>query len=163
MLYLHLATCNLNTMKTRFLHFADCHLGYRQYNNKERYNDFARGYISVIDKAIEEQVDFVILAGDLFEKRAIDALTLNQAMIGLEKLKRAKIPCIAVEGNHELAYHDEYVGWMQFLAQRELLILLDSTFKEGVPELIPYKNRRGSYIDLDQIPGAHTQVSGVRV
>ncbi|MEM7537846.1 MAG: exonuclease SbcCD subunit D [Chloroflexota bacterium] len=150
-------------MKTRFLHFADCHLGYRQYNNKERYNDFARGFFSVVDQAIQEQVDFVILAGDLFEKRAIDAMTLNQAMRGLENLRKANIPCIAVEGNHELAYQDEYMGWMKFLEQRELLILLDPRFSEGVPQLAPYKNRRGSYIDLDQISWAHTQVPGVRV
>ena len=51
-------------MKARFLHFADCHIGYRQYNNRERFNDFGRAFISVIDVAVAEKVDFVILAGD---------------------------------------------------------------------------------------------------
>ncbi len=86
-------------MKARFLHFADTHLGYRQYNNLDRYDDFARAFLAVIDVAIAEKVDFVVLAGDLFEKRSIEALTLNQAMIGLERLKAANIPCVAVEGN----------------------------------------------------------------
>ena len=63
-------------MRAKFLHIADCHLGYRQYNLAERYNDFGRAFHRMIDIAIAEKVDFVLLAGDLFHKRAIDALTL---------------------------------------------------------------------------------------
>ena len=82
-------------------------------------------FLAVVDAAIKEKVDFVILAGDLFEKRSIDALTLNQAMRGLERLRDANIPCIAVEGNHEHAYYGETLGWMRFLAVRDLMVLLD--------------------------------------
>lgn len=138
-------------MRFRFLHFADCHLGYWQYNRKERFNDFGRAYLGVIKAAIDEQVDFVLLAGDLFQKRAIDALTLNQAIVGLERLKAAKIPCIAVEGNHEAAYYHEQVGWLQFLALRNLLILLNPEFEGGQARLTPYANRKGSYVDI--LPG----------
>ena len=84
-------------MKTRFLHCADIHLGYQQYNDKERFNDFGRALFAIVDKAlgkptafdpsIQGKVDFVILAGDLFQKRAIDALTLNQAIRALERLR----------------------------------------------------------------------------
>jgi len=141
-------------MQARFLHMADCHLGYRQYNNTERYNDFARAFLNVIDAAITEQVDFVILAGDLFQKRSIQALTLNQAIRGLEKLQAANIPCIAVEGNHELAYQNETIGWMEFLATRGLLTLLNAIYEDGVAQLVrcgeQYK-RGNSYID--PVPG----------
>jgi DNA repair protein SbcD/Mre11 len=145
-------------MKARFLHFADCHLGYWQYNNRERYNDFGRAFMHVIETACREKVDFVLLAGDLFHKRSIEALTLNQAMSGLEQLKAAGIPCIAVEGNHELAYHDERLGWVAMLAMRQLLILLNPEFVEGEPRLRAYANRRGSYID--PLPGL--RVHGLR-
>lgn len=140
----------------RFLHCADIHLGYQQYNHKERFNDFGRAFYAVLDQAIEQKVDFVILAGDLFHKRAIDALSLNQAMRGLERLKAAGIPCIAVEGNHERAYVEETIGWMKFLALQELLILLDAEFVDHKPVLRSWdaKKRQGSYIDL---------ASGVRV
>ncbi len=111
-------------MKTRFLHCADIHLGYKQYNSPERGNDFARAFFSIVDAAIAERVDFVILAGDLFHKRAIDALTLNQAVAALERLDAANIPCIAIEGNHERSHYEDYLGWMDFLAIRRLLILL---------------------------------------
>ena len=136
-------------MQARFLHCADIHLGYQQYNQKERGNDFARAFLAVMDAAIAEQVDFVVLAGDLFQKRAIDALTLNQAVVGLERLQRAGIPCLAVEGNHERAYYDNQIGWMEFLAQRRLLLLLNAPFQEGKAQLAPYteRTRAGAYHD----------------
>jgi len=145
-------------MQARFLHLADCHLGKLQYNNKERYNDFGRAFVHIIEAAIQAQVDFVVLAGDLFEKRALDARTLNQAMHGLEKLKARGIPCLAVEGNHERAYFTEQVGWLEFLAVRELLILLDAPFVNGEVQLSPYANRRGSYYE----PVAGVRVHGLR-
>lgn len=146
-------------MKARFLHIADCHLGYWQYNSRDRYNDYYAAFLDVIEIAKREQVDFVILAGDLFHKRSIEALTLNQAMAGLERLKLAGIPCIAVEGNHELVYHDERVSWVQMLAMRQLLTLLHPpAFKEGEPLLTPYHNRVGSYVD--PVPGL--RVHGLR-
>lgn len=145
-------------MRAKFLHFSDCHLGYQQYGSKHRFNDFSRAFMSIINTAIAEKVDFVVLAGDLFQKRAIDALTLNSAMLGLEKLARAQIPCIAVEGNHELAYYNEAIGWLRFLAERDLLILLHPTFNSGKPELQPYTRRQGAY--FDPVPGL--RVYGLR-
>lgn len=145
-------------MQARFLHLADCHLGKWQYNNRDRYNDFGRAFHYIADEAIRAQVDFVVLAGDLFEKRSIDALTLNQAMRGLEKLKKRDIPCIAVEGNHERVFFSEQVGWLKFLALQDLLILLDAPFENGVAKLVPYTNRSGSYVN--PMPGL--RVHGLR-
>ena len=129
------------------MHIADIHLGYWQYHLKERYNDFARAFIVAMDIAINEQVDFVLLAGDLFDRRSIDALTLNQAIHGLRKLQRAGIPCLAVEGNHELAYHRDSLGWMDFLALQDYLVLLNPKFDEGEILLQPYSNHAGAYIE----------------
>jgi DNA repair exonuclease SbcCD nuclease subunit len=137
---------------------ADCHLGYRQYNLKERFNDFGRAFHHVIDVAIAEKVDFVLLAGDLFHKRAIDALTLNHAVAALERLKSARIPCIAVEGNHEHAYYEDFIGWMEFLNLRQYIILLDAEFTEGKPALKGYARPKGSY--YDPVPGL--RVHGLR-
>jgi exonuclease SbcD len=145
-------------MRARFIHMADCHLGYRQYNLKERFNDFGRAFHHVIDVAIAEKVDFVLLAGDLFHKRAIDALTLNHAVSALERLKSARIPCIAVEGNHEHAYYEDFIGWMEFLNLRQYIILLDAQFSEGKPALRSYTRPRGSY--YDPVPGL--RVHGLR-
>jgi DNA repair exonuclease SbcCD nuclease subunit len=103
-------------------------------------------------------VDFVLLAGDLFHKRAIDAMTLNHAVSALERLRTAQIPCVAIQGNHEHAYYDDVIGWMEFLNIRQYLCLLDARFTEGKPELRPYKRPYGSYVD--PIPGI--RVHGLR-
>ncbi len=145
-------------MKTTFLHVADCHLGKWQYNLRERFNDFGRAFHHIVDEAIAAHVDFVVLSGDLFEKRAIDALTLNQAMRALDKLHGKGIPCLAIEGNHERPYYSERVGWMEFLAVRDLMILLTPTFENGEAQIKPYKNRAGSY--YDPVPGV--RVHGLR-
>ena len=145
-------------MQAKFLHIADCHLGYFQYRSRDRFNDFAKALHAAIKFAIAERVDFVILAGDLFEKRSIDALTLNQAISALEMLKQAGIPCLAVEGNHEHHYYLETLGWMQFLAIRDLITLLDAQFVEGAPQVRPHANRRGTYVE----PKSGLRVYGLR-
>lgn len=142
-------------MRATFLHMADCHLGYRQYNSRERQNDFTRAYLDIIRAAIARKVDFVLLAGDLFEKRAIDPLTLVHAINGLERLKQAGIPCLAVEGNHERTYYRHSIGWMNFLAEQQLLTLLDPKHDGS---LLPYENRKGAYIE--PVPGL--RVYGMR-
>ena len=145
-------------MRATFLHMADCHLGYRQYNSRERQNDFTRAYLDIIRAAIERKVDFVLLAGDLFEKRAIDPVTLDHAIVGLERLREAGIPCLAVEGNHELAHYRDSIGWVRFLAERELLTLLNPQ-RDGERVTLPrYENREGAYVE--PVPGL--RVYGMR-
>ena len=145
-------------MRATFLHMADCHLGYRQYNSRERQNDFTRAYLDIIGAAIDGKVDFVLLAGDLFEKRAIDPVTLDHAITGLERLREAGIPCLAVEGNHELAHYRDSIGWVRFLAERELLTLLNPQ-RDGERVTLPrYENREGAYVE--PVPGL--RVYGMR-
>ena len=51
----------------KFAHLADTHLGYRQFGLLEREKDFYEVFDKIIDKIIEEKVDFVIHSGDLFD------------------------------------------------------------------------------------------------
>jgi DNA repair protein SbcD/Mre11 len=56
-------------MTIRFIHTADIHLGktYRtSAGETERCDDFFRALDSIVSYAITEQVDFVLIAGDLF-------------------------------------------------------------------------------------------------
>lgn len=53
----------------KFIHSADIHLGktYRTATDKaERYEDFFHALGGIVTNAIVEQVDFVLIAGDLF-------------------------------------------------------------------------------------------------
>ncbi len=137
-------------MRAQFIHLADIHLGYDQYNSKERYNDFAKAFQSILQDAIRRKVDAVLIAGDLFNKRAIDALTLTQAFLSLQELKDAGIPVIAIEGNHDRSYYRDGMSWLQFLALQKMLCLLNPIVREGEPVLAPWNPQtlRGAYIDL---------------
>ncbi len=90
-----------NIMK--FAHLADTHLGYRQFGLIERERDFYEVFGKVIDKIIEEKVDFVIHSGDLFENPKPSPMALLEFQKGLLKLKGAGIPMYAIAGNHDSA------------------------------------------------------------
>ena len=85
----------------KFAHLADTHLGYRQYGLVEREKDFYEVFDKVIDKIIEEKVDFVIHSGDLFESSRPSPMALFSFQKGLLKLKGAGIPIYAIAGNHD--------------------------------------------------------------
>jgi DNA repair exonuclease SbcCD nuclease subunit len=137
-------------MQASFMHLADTHLGYEQYGVRERFNDFSRAFWDIMDDAVRREVDFVVIAGDLFNKRAIDALTLIHAIEGLKKLKEKGIPVVAIEGNHDRSYYREGVSWLQFLCHQEYLMLLAPTMRDGAPVLSHWnrQNMLGSHVDL---------------
>ena len=147
-------------MTIRFLHSADIHLGYQQYNSKERYNDFARAFEQMVDDALARHVDFVLVAGDLFHKRVIGPRTLLQATRTLGRLRSRGIPVIAIEGNHDRSFQREAFSWLDYLAEEGLLILLDATIRAGEPLLPPWgeEDQFGAYVDL---PGG-VRVMGVK-
>ena len=85
----------------KFAHFADTHLGYRQFGLFEREKDFYEVFERIIDKIIEEKVDFVIHSGDLFDNARPSPLALFTVQKALIKLKNANIPIFAIAGNHD--------------------------------------------------------------
>jgi DNA repair exonuclease SbcCD nuclease subunit len=138
-------------MRFEFVHAADIHLGNEQYNLDQRFDDFAKAYFAMVDYAIDHRVDFVLIAGDLFHQARTDARTLNQAVVGLERLHGAGIPVIAIEGNHDVQHYYKNLSWMEFLVSRGLLMLLDKERAEsGLIRLVPYDREReaGSWIDV---------------
>src|SRR6478609_4136923 len=137
-------------MRASFIHLADTHLGYEQYGVRERFNDFSRAFWDIMDEAANRDVDFVVIAGDLFNKRAIDAMTLIHAIEGLKKLKEAGIPVIAIEGNHDRSYYRDGTSWLQFLCYQGYLVLLHPRMEDGIPLLEPWDQQSmlGAYFDL---------------
>lgn len=147
-------------MRASFIHIADTHLGYEQYGVHERFNDFSRAFWDIIDDAIERRVDFMVIAGDLFNKRAIDAMTLIHAIEGLKKLKDNNIPVIAIEGNHDRSYYRDGTSWLQFLCYQGYIAMLAPNMQDGAPILAPWQadTMRGSHVDLI---GGHLRVYGL--
>src|SRR6266702_1798737 len=126
-------------MRASFIHIADTHLGYEQYGVRERFNDFSRAFWDIMTEAVQRQVNFVVIAGDLFNKRAIDAQTLIHAIEGLKRLKDNNIPVIAIEGNHDRSYYRDGTSWLQFLCYQGYLTLLAPVMSEGAPVLSPWQ------------------------
>ena len=96
-----------NIMK--FAHLADTHLGYRQFGLIEREKDFYEVFEKVIDKIIEEKVDFVIHSGDLFETARPSPIALLTFQKGLLKLKGSGIPMYAIAGNHDIVIRNDSI------------------------------------------------------
>jgi len=105
----------------RILHTADTHIGVRQYGLEERRADFSRAFQQVIEIAMEERVDAVVHAGDLFEDRYPSAEDLHETLQALSKLKEAGIPFLGVVGNHE---QRRGVQWLDLFAQLQLAVHL---------------------------------------
>lgn len=137
-------------MRATFVHTADNHLGYEQYGSRERFDDFAKAFWHVVDDAIARQADFFVISGDLFNKRAIDALTLVQARMGLQRLADAGIPAIGIEGNHDRSYYRDGFSWLQFLSYLGVLKLLSPVMRDGQPELSEWSQDtlQGLYVPL---------------
>jgi DNA repair protein SbcD/Mre11 len=90
-----------------FIHTADLHLGAMQYGLEERRNDFSTAFAHVVDAAIKLEVDFLIIAGDLFDNPRPSSATLTDVITELNRLKKHKIPVLAVNGSHDTAQSAE--------------------------------------------------------
>lgn len=133
----------------RFLHLADVHLGHNQYDCPERTKDFYLAFRDALEKyAIAPHVDFVLIAGDLFEQRQILPPVLNQAQLCLDRLKEAEIPVFAIEGNHDYEPYGSSTSWLRYLSQWGKLILLKPETEDRLDPWDPAA-KTGSYIDLD--------------
>ena len=143
-------------MQIRFVHFADVHLGFRQYGLAERAEDFTRAFGSVITYCRSVRPDFVILAGDLFDSKSIDPRTYADADVGLAALAQDGIPVVAVEGNHERWFRRGERSWLWQLSRSNRLRLLQQMDPEheGL-EWRPWTVERGH--------GAYTDIGPVRI
>lgn len=102
---------------TRVIHTGDTHLGYRQYHMPERRDDFLAAFQRVVRDAIEEDVDAVVHAGDLFHDRRPDLTDLLGTISTLRDLRAADIPFLAIVGNHE---HKRDRQWLELFETLDL-------------------------------------------
>ncbi|MFB6082673.1 MAG: DNA double-strand break repair protein Mre11 [Halorientalis sp.] len=86
---------------TRVIHTGDTHLGYRQYHRPERREDFLDAFRRVAEDAVEDDVDALVHAGDLFHDRRPDLPDILGALSVLRDLDAADVPFLAIVGNHE--------------------------------------------------------------
>ncbi len=83
----------------KFAHFADCHIGsWREPKLKEI---STMAFVKSVDLCIEKRVDFVLIAGDLFNTSLPSIDMLKETVVKLKELKDNKIPVYVIAGSHD--------------------------------------------------------------
>lgn len=132
---------------TRVIHTGDTHLGYAQYHSEGRREDFLAAFQAVVDDAIEDDVDAVVHAGDLFHSRRPDLEDLVGTIEVVSELRAADIPLYAVVGNHEGTRRTQ---WLDLLESLGLATRLGAD-PETVGDVALY--------GLDYLPAAQREAS----
>ncbi|MDD5699807.1 MAG: DNA repair exonuclease [Candidatus Nanoarchaeia archaeon] len=83
----------------KFAHMADIHLGgWKQQPLQDlNFESFAKA----MDMSIKEKVDFVLIAGDLFDTAYPPIETLKRTFLEFRKLRELRIPCFIIAGSHD--------------------------------------------------------------
>jgi len=105
----------------RVIHTGDTHLGYRQYHAPERRQDFLDAFRAVVEDAVDEDVDAVVHAGDLYHDRQPGLRDILDTIAVLRPLRDAGIPFLAVVGNHEGTRDAQWLDLFETLGLAERL------------------------------------------
>jgi len=123
----------------KILHFADAHIDIARFGRHDpetglplRVVDFLKALDTIVDTAINENVDLVIFAGDAYRDRAPAPTFQREWGKRMMRLSQAKIPTLLVVGNHDLSpaagrahalqeYETLEVPYIRVISQPELL------------------------------------------
>lgn len=83
----------------KFAHISDVHLGGWKQPEMQALN--AQSFQLAIDKCIENKLDFVLIAGDLFDTAYPGIEVLKETFAQFKRLKEARIPCFIIAGSHD--------------------------------------------------------------
>ena len=93
----------------RILHFADLHIGVENYGRTDpetglstRLGDFLASLDRVVEFALTQGVDLVLLAGDAYKGRDPSQTHQREFATRLARLSEAGIPTFLLVGNHDL-------------------------------------------------------------
>lgn len=85
----------------RFAHLADCHIG--SWRDPKLRDSSLKAFVQAINRCIEENVDFILIAGDLFNNALPSIDHLNMVVKKLKELKDRAIKVYAIEGSHDFS------------------------------------------------------------
>ncbi|MCK4434050.1 DNA repair exonuclease, partial [Candidatus Bathyarchaeota archaeon] len=77
---------------------ADFHLGMRQFNIQQRWNDFLDAFVKVTRKAEQCNVDVYVIAGDVFHTHRPHPGVVRKF---LKEISNLNCPIILIRGNHD--------------------------------------------------------------
>jgi len=85
----------------KFAHLADCHIG--SWRDPKLRDVNTKAFIKAIDTCIQENIDFILISGDLFNTPLPDLDNLKAAVNKLKKLKDSNIPVYIIAGSHDFS------------------------------------------------------------
>ena len=152
---------------TRFAHIADVHLGGWKQQPMQDLN--FKSFQKVIETCINKKLDFILIAGDLFDSAYPSIEILKETFAEFRKLKKAKIPCFIIAGSHDYSVSGktfldvlEKAGFCKNVSdfeEQEEFITLNPTIHEGVA-IYGYPGKKSSLevqdlrkIKLNDSPG----------
>lgn len=80
---------------------SDLHLSPRIWRHREILHDSYFAWEVIVDAAITERVDALVLAGDILDKQANPSEVIVYLLQGLNRLREENIPVLYVQGQHE--------------------------------------------------------------
>lgn len=83
----------------KFAHLADCHVGANKGPVLEKLELAA--FNKAMDICMKENVDFVLISGDLFHANLPDMYVANEAVKKMKEVKDAGIPFYVIYGSHD--------------------------------------------------------------
>lgn len=93
----------------RILHFSDLHIGVENYGRTDpntglstRLGDFLGALDELVEYALANSVDLVLLAGDAYKGRDPSQTHQRELALRLRRLSSAGIPTFLLAGNHDL-------------------------------------------------------------
>ncbi len=85
----------------KFAHLADCHLGSWRQEELQKLN--FQSFQKVIDRCIQEEVEFILISGDLFDSAYPPIEILKESFAEFKKVHDAKIPVYLIAGSHDFS------------------------------------------------------------
>ena len=87
--------------KMKFAHMADCHIG--SWRDPKLRDVSTKAFLKAVNICIEKQVDFVLIAGDLFNTALPSIDALKVVVTKLKELKDSNIPSYVIPGSHDFS------------------------------------------------------------
>ena len=125
---------------TKFAHLADVHLG--GWKQKPMQDLNFQAFKAAVDKCIESKLDFILIAGDLFDSAYPPIEVLKDTFAEFRRISQAKIPCFIIAGSHDYSISGktfldvlEKAGFCKNVAdfeQKEDYLLLNPTVYKNV-------------------------------
>jgi len=127
-------------LMVRFAHISDVHLGGWKQQPMQDLN--FESFQMAMDICINKKLDFILIAGDLFDSAYPSIEILKKTFYEFRKLKRANIPCFIIAGSHDYSVSGktfldvlEKAGFctnVENYEEKQDLILLNPTIYKGV-------------------------------